>query len=388
MPTNPQDLNQQELQKRAHADLSKRARGGILIYLLAWLIISLPSAIHETYPRFFYLNTGIMALIMLMRIAHIFASDSLGFGIRKRWLVWGILAGALHWGLLTAWVLVHPGLASIEIEMIVSAAVFGIAGTAALSIEREIRFLYSPFTMGPLFITLVARGGVDDLIFASMAILAVSYVIVTAKTASKDYWHAIGNEQLAELHAQEMERLSNTDQLTQLNNRAFFERRFGEEWKRGSRQNSQLSILMIDLDHFKALNDNHGHVFGDHCLQAVASVLMVEKMRETDILARFGGEEFVVILPDTDADSAAWIAERLRVAVAGCRPVINGETVAMTCSIGGATMVPNHYIESRFLLEQADAALYSAKAQGRNRYVAANVESVESLHPLAQSGVS
>ena len=370
---NEQDFEQEELQSRAHADLSKRARGGIFIYLLGWLVMTVPSSIYLAHPQFFYLNSSILVGIMVLRATHLvvdFYELPLSLRIRRTWLVWGILAGALHWGLLSAWVVMHPEHADIKFQIISAAAVLGIAGTAALSIAREIRLLYSPFIMFPLLIALVARGGADNLTLAVMAALAVVYITVTAKTVSQDYWKAIGSEQLAEQRALQMEKLSHTDQLTQLSNRSFFDRRFREEWKRGIRVKSQLSVLMLDLDNFKALNDKHGHLFGDRCLQHVAQAMRDAETRETDLLARYGGEEFVALLPDTDAESAAKVAERLRVAVENCLVKAEDESVALSCSIGGATMQPVRGLDPEYLLEQSDSCLYQAKDAGRNCYVA------------------
>ncbi len=382
MPLDEKANESEELQNRALADLSKRARGGIFIYLLGWLVMTLPASLHISHAKFFYLNTGILISIMLMRTAHLLVGYSrmpISLRIRRNWLVSGILAGALHWGLLSAWVVINPGYESIEFQMVITAAVLGIAGTAALSISREIRNLYSPFIMGPLSLGLVMRGEADDLTLAVMAALAVTYITITAKTVSQDYWRAISNEQLAQQHALQMEKLSHTDQLTQLNNRSYFVRRFGEEWKRGSRVKSKLSILMIDLDHFKALNDEYGHLFGDQCLQHVAEAMRRATTRETDVLARYGGEEFVVLLPDTDAASAEIVAERLRVAISNCVVQFENKSVTLSCSIGGATMQPIQDVDPEYLLEQADASLYQAKASGRNCYVAAEVEPFDNL---------
>ena len=156
--------------------------------------------------------------------------------------------------------------------------------------------------------------------------------------------------------------------MTQLKTRSYFDTRFREEWKRGDRQQSQLSLLMLDLDHFKDLNDRHGHVFGDYCLQRVAQTLKSDLQRETDIVARYGGEEFVVLLPDTEAEYAALVAERLRQAVADIEITHAGENVRLTCSIGGATALPDFHDNRESLVKNADAALYRAKADGRNRY--------------------
>ena len=112
-------------------------------------------------------------------------------------------------------------------------------------------------------------------------------------------------------------------------------------------------------------------MFGDLCLQRVAEALREAMPHETDILARYGGEEFVVLLPDSDASRAAIVAERLRAAVASFTVKAADEPIVLTCSIGGATMLPIQDLDPKYLLEQSDVCLYKAKAAGRNCYVAA-----------------
>ncbi|MCP4391039.1 MAG: GGDEF domain-containing protein [Gammaproteobacteria bacterium] len=275
--------NNDALRIIAHADLTNRARGDIAIYLMAWLVIMLPNQIHLSHPGFFYFNSAILALVLLLRLTHYYCfvrKFDIPVNTANNWLVCTILFGALHWGLMSAWVLLNADYAAFEIYIIVTAAVLGLAGTTALSISRRIRLLFPNFMMLPMIATLFARAGTEDLIFGSMAVLSLVYVIVTSKTASQDYWQAIQNHALAEQRASEMERLSVTDQLTQLKNRSYFDQRFGEEWKRGDRQKQPLSLLMLDLDAFKLLNDNHGHVFGDECLRRVARTLDSEIHRE------------------------------------------------------------------------------------------------------------
>ena len=374
MPAATVEIDQQELARRAHAELAKRARGGIFIYLVAWLILTVPTGIHVSEPGFFYLNTAILVLIMLSRLGH-FCADrfgpSLPVSLRRTWLVTTILGGALHWGLMCFWILTHDGFKQVEFYLIASAAVLGIAGTAALSIAREIRILFPLFMLLPTTIAYLYRHDPDDWILASMVVLALVYVIGTARTTGRDYWLSIENEMLAAQRAIEMEQLSITDQLTQLNNRSRFDQRFGEEWSRGCRQGSNLSLLMVDLDRFKRLNDTYGHVFGDLCLQRVAEVLRSEVKRETDLVARYGGEEFVVLLPDTDAAGARRVGELLRRAIERIDVAHGDEAVPLTASIGGASCRPEPVIAAAALLKQADDALYRAKAAGRNRYEAA-----------------
>ncbi len=371
MPASNPEIDQRQLERRAHADLAKRARGGIFIYLVGWLILTVPTQIHATQPAFFYTNTAILIVIMLSRLGHYLVDrfrPSMPVSLRRTWLVATILAGALHWGLMCFWILTHDGFKHIEFYLIASAAVLGIAGTAALSIAREIRILFPMFMLMPTTIAYLFRHEPDDWILASMVVLALVYVIGTARTTGRDYWQAIENQMLAERRAVEMEKLSITDQLTGLNNRSFFDQRFAEEWSRACRQRTPLSLLMIDLDHFKRLNDTYGHVFGDLCLQRVAAVLQHEVKREIDLVARYGGEEFVVLLPDTGAAGVDRVGELLRHAIESIEIEYEGQAVALSASIGGASGTPQRADRSASLLKRADDALYQAKAAGRNRY--------------------
>jgi len=157
---------------------------------------------------------------------------------------------------------------------------------------------------------------------------------------------------------------SRTDALTQLANRASFDERLEEEMHRSQRHEHALSLLLVDVDSFKAFNDEFGHPAGDAALKKVAKLLL-ERSRTSDLVARFGGEEFAVILPDTDLEGATILAERFR------RVIETGpwEQRSVTVSIGAA--VASESCTCRTLIDRADQALYEAKRQGRNRVVEA-----------------
>jgi two-component system cell cycle response regulator len=165
-----------------------------------------------------------------------------------------------------------------------------------------------------------------------------------------------------------------TDSLTGVYNRRYIDRRLVEEIARARRQGYRISCLYIDIDHFKQVNDQVGHQGGDDVLREVASRIKAE-LRISDALARFGGEEFVVLLIDADLDSASGVANRIRAGVAD-RPfeLARGGPVAVSVSIGVATLGDferDHAIEgvAQHLVAQADAALYQAKENGRNQVV-------------------
>ena len=168
----------------------------------------------------------------------------------------------------------------------------------------------------------------------------------------------------------ELARMAHTDALTGLNNRRHFMQLSEIELSRTSRHGGALSVIMLDIDHFKRINDTHGHQVGDAVIQMLASVC-VEQLRDLDVIGRLGGEEFAVTMPSADSTQAMQIAERLRLAVeAASVPLPQGQPVRFTVSIGVTTLVGipaklDHLLDH--LLDQADRALYRAKNSGRNQ---------------------
>ncbi|PHX37316.1 deoxyribonuclease [Pseudomonas sp. NZIPFR-PS5] len=177
----------------------------------------------------------------------------------------------------------------------------------------------------------------------------------------------------------ELAGLASTDGLTGLANRRRLDQVLKQEWARGMRSERPLALLMIDVDHFKAFNDRHGHHGGDVALRSVAQTLTASIRRPGDLAARYGGEEFMVVLPETDKAGACVIAEKLRLAIEALPPFAE-DTVPITVSIGVATHLPATHDLPEPLFHAADRALYRAKKQGRNRvefepYVAPSAES-------------
>ncbi|MHB0977651.1 MAG: GGDEF domain-containing protein [Candidatus Aquicultorales bacterium] len=163
-----------------------------------------------------------------------------------------------------------------------------------------------------------------------------------------------------------------TDHLTGLFNQRYFWERLAEEAKRSLRTGHSLSILIIDVDDFKNYNDNHGHLNGDRALSQIAQSIS-SCCRETDLAARYGGEEFVVILPETDVDGAIEVARRIVAAVGQENfPSANEGTAELTVSVGVACY-PDQGLEPREIIEQADRALYTAKALGKNQVVTSSI---------------
>jgi len=167
-----------------------------------------------------------------------------------------------------------------------------------------------------------------------------------------------------------LDRLSRSDLLTQVANRRHFDEFLTQVWNRAARDGSPVALLLIDVDHFKAFNDRYGHPVGDECLRQVASTLKRHLRRPGDLVARFGGEEFVVVLPGLTLETAMQAAERVREAVERLAQPHAGSTTAavVTVSMGVASMTAHDPLSSQMtLVTRADDALYKAKADGRNR---------------------
>ena len=165
-----------------------------------------------------------------------------------------------------------------------------------------------------------------------------------------------------------IEELSYLDQLTGLSNRRSFDDRLRMEWKQAVREKTHISILMMDLDKFKAVNDIYGHMHGDIVLQTVSGIIKKIYRRPGDFASRWGGEEFVVLLPNTPAEGAVEIAEKIRAQVETTDiPHENGEITKITLSIGVNSLIPTQDSAINDFLDHADKSLYAAKEAGRNK---------------------
>jgi diguanylate cyclase (GGDEF)-like protein/PAS domain S-box-containing protein len=177
-------------------------------------------------------------------------------------------------------------------------------------------------------------------------------------------------EQLATLQ-KELEALSFMDGLTGVPNRRMFDNTLKAEWANARRNKKPLSLILLDIDHFKQYNDHYGHTMGDDCLKRVSHVLRSSVVRPRDVFARYGGEEFVFVLPETSADSACKIAER-------CRSLVDQENIAnvgspigqnLTITLGVGTIIPDSVDEPKAFIDEIDKRLYDGKRLGRNRVV-------------------
>jgi diguanylate cyclase (GGDEF)-like protein len=173
---------------------------------------------------------------------------------------------------------------------------------------------------------------------------------------------AVANEKL--------QQLASSDGLTNIANHRSFKDFLSQEWRRAMRQQTPISLLLMDIDYFKAYNDTYGHQSGDDCLKKIASALSKTANRPTDLVARYGGEEFAIVLSHTDIDGALTVAKAIRFKVEELKIPHAGSTANeyVTLSIGIATETPKMNSSPEEVVAAADKALYRAKESGRNQY--------------------
>jgi len=269
---------------------------------------------------------------------------------------------SLSWGLNS--VLFLPEVVIQQILLIVALATILIASITLLSISRYLFYLQALLLFSPLLGQLLSLQSTDYKILALLLLIMCMMLILMTNTL----YHMLHESQKIQYTAQTQAR---TDPLTQLANRRGFDQRLQIEWQQVVCNTSPLSLLMIDVDHFKQYNDQKGHLSGDRCLKNLAEIMRSVSRRNRDYITRYGGDEFSILLPETVMSEAIILAEKLRQEVA----TLYAQVPRITLSIGVASCKSKkaHYhhpyppqANAEILVNAADKALYQAKAQGKN----------------------
>jgi len=282
----------------------------------------------------------------------------------ERAFVLTLVGVSLAWGVGAAVLLPVDSLAH---EAIIYFFLIGIAGgaVASYSVHPTACLLCLLSLMAPVTIQFALQDVVE---LRAMAAAGLMYLVasIRATRSSGAFWRRTFqlSWELQQAHTL-AHNLSRTDEVTGLNNRRAFTELCDRALEQARRYLRPLSLVMLDIDHFKEVNDTYGHAAGDRVLQALAGAIR-GAARDADIAGRLGGEEFAVMLPETGGAEATMLAERLRTVVTGLRVLHDGVTITFTCSLGVATR-NDDVAALDTLLSRADQALYRAKRQGRDR---------------------
>jgi len=367
-----------ELAVRCVLDTSERASTATFIYPGVWLAVTLATQAAAIWPWLVWGNAVGLVLLAIVRAGHARRlPELLRQNPQRAELTFNALSlmSAAYWGSLTAVCMWLAPLQPLAWTMLVITAGMVAAGNTMLGFNPALRYPYPITMLAPVVVAEVLVPVPAHLLVMALQCVFAAYLARSSQLVHQDYWEGRHARRLAEQQARELELASLTDGLTQVPNRMHFDRQLTHEWGRQCRRGGHLSVLLVDLDHFKNINDSFGHPFGDTCLQAVARALQEACGRSTDFVARYGGEEFVVLLPDTDATGAESVAEQMLARVREL--VLRSEAleVRVTCSIGVATVTPRHDKRATDLVQRADSALYAAKHGGRNRLAMAEATS-------------
>jgi diguanylate cyclase (GGDEF)-like protein len=352
----------------------KRTRGGAAVHLPVWLLIGWVTGIAQTQTLFFFVNVGLFAaaLFFRLRLAWLVyaTTNSISAESMTRSFVTLYLVSCAQWGVVAAIVTHWPGFETAKVPIWLVSTGICAAGTNTLGVLQAVRVgLPAVLILPTMLLSLIAPAA--ELLFPMTgAVFLWIYVFDASRGIRLDYWNgALAGLEL-EKRALELQRLSTTDSLTRLCNRRHFDERLASEWSHASRQGNDITVLIVDIDHFKKINDGFGHGVGDRCIIAVADALRSGIGRPHDLLARYGGEEFAVLLPGTSHTAAQPMADNLRRRVSAISFADGTPEIALTCSIGVCTMIADGSSHPDVAMTRADRALYAAKRNGRNRVVA------------------
>lgn len=360
------DFKPQELSTRVLDDLKKRSTIGIVFYLIAISIVLFSGGYYERHPSFSNQLLFSVFSICLFRLLHMALDRCLPQGpANTAVFLASVVLTALIWGVGFARIALQQGELYTQLMMLTCTIGLCSGGVVAFIPNLRLALTFNLCIMVPGIICyfLLTR----DYPLGLLLLLFFVYMIFMTFRQNKEYWIALDNEAVLEKQARALIRLSNRDSLTNLYNRRYFNRSFSFEWKRAQRKNSAVFILLFDVDFFKRINDQYGHIAGDEFLKMVTAHIKNVFKRETDVVARYGGEEFVVLLPEQDLKTVLGLAETVRDLVESTPLEFGTHSIATTMSAGLAHMVPQPGMDKEVLLSRADKALYSAKNSGRNK---------------------
>ncbi len=356
--------------KRVVQDLKNRSTFGIFFYIILSFIFVFAAKLYETHLFFSVCFLLSILGICLFRLIHLIISPKMGERyetLNKNIFFASVIITALIWGAVFALTMLLNR--EYVPQMLMNVLICGLCagGVVAFVPNMRLSILFNICMLMPAVIVILANWG--NVPLAIMIILFSIFMGLIAYRGNGEYWNALENEYLLEIKSLEMTRLSNTDVLTGLYNRRYFDNEFERELKRSVRSNSMLSVIMLDIDDFKRINDTFGHQVGDEYLKKTAKTLTSVFKRESDIVARYGGEEFIVLLPGINADHARQLAHDLQYKIKTMTIDHQGNKVGATISSGIICSVPDVNTTSDSIVSGADKALYMAKQEGRDKVV-------------------
>lgn len=372
---------------REAREMHNRTKLGSSFYLVAWLLTWLALPANDQLTAYGLLGSVFFLIMLILRWTHRLPQgttvENLQRWINLHWVLVILTTGV--WGTINALVLHRADFASAHLVTVIATIAFStaFAFTFAMRLPRCVAVLCLLNLPG----LAALAGGTQEQwpVFVCLCFYMI-YLLLSCRRSHAEFLTSIRLEQELLTQRNALEQLSRTDSLTQLGNRYQFNDLFPAMVASAQRQGSALALVLLDIDYFKRVNDEHGHAAGDQCLQQFAELMRQLFRRDSDVPLRLGGEEFGVLMPGTTLEQAAQIAEQFRTRLAGIPMELNGTRLNITTSLGVGVFDPRLDGDAEALYKRVDTALYQAKQEGRNRLKLAAGGRRESL--LADSPAS
>lgn len=366
------------LEHQRSRDLFFRQIPGIVFYPLAWFLISvivllsdfsfLQLELYSAWLGIFILAAAFRYFVLIKYKKLFLKKTTKGLA----YIYFSIALSAGSWGVMVVVALFTEGMR--ENLTLILAATFGLCsgGVISLAISRMATLCFLTCMLMPLCIASLFFESDLGRGFSVLLLLYFSGIYGLANIPKREYeLMVISNLKLSD-QTKQLTQLTMQDGLTGINNRRYFDEMFTAEISRASRLGYSLVLLLIDIDYFKKVNDEYGHLIGDACLVRIANILSENTHRKTDILARYGGEEFVLVLTDMSQEEGLKYAEQIRLKIeeTEIEEIVHkqlSKNKGLTVSIGGVDLIPPKNFLPDSIIRVADDALYEAKDSGRNQ---------------------
>lgn len=374
------DAPEAYVSRRATETLFARAKIGPVFYSLAVIFSALPQGLFQTHLAVVlaFLTPLLVVAVLRLSAPKPSAEDTASWH-RRHWLL--VYSCVLIWGAYFGWVSMHPDWTSAFIVSLICTVNFSTAIAHQFCIDKRNATLCSLLCfMWASVVIVLYRPELIAILYA-FAFYCL-YLVSTIKNANAEFFRKLDIELKLIATQRELDNQASTDALTGLANRRVYDAEMQRNYSLAKRHNTDFSLILLDLDHFKSLNDSHGHATGDLCIKAVASLLTDVCRRELDIIARIGGEEFAIILPETPQDEAYKLACNIHERFQHLEIENNQATaIVVTASIGVGSFLETGSKDINVLYQLTDAAVYKAKQEGRNQIGVAHVAPETQVQP-------
>ncbi len=360
------------LEHQRDRDLAIRQKPGIIFYPAVWLLITLAILGYQPSEAKLSWLLGIGALISITSLYRWYCTRRFTAFLQNGqpaplWLInHALVLNAVSWGLFLVLTLLPTPLSDHYSLIFTGTLALAAGGASSLSIKSTLVYWLMLSLLGPAILVSFSGHSLQPTPLGLVLLIFAGGMSWVSNLPRREYEKAVISNLKLSQQANYLTELTTLDGLTGVKNRRFFDQLLSSEVRRANRLDYPLALLMIDIDHFKRINDEFGHLVGDSCLINTARTLQNHIQRSSDVVARYGGEEFAVILPGVETEDAIALAETLRQEVESTITWNLTQPIRVTISIGGVSLHPVKATQPQDYLAMADKALYEAKNHGRN----------------------